>query len=767
MAHQGSYHLQGQSGSNQDYRRDPDNQKRRYNDKDGGNYRPPSGGYPNRPRSGRGGHKGRPTNRGGEEHDREPSPDRTGYDDYSDTHGYNPDSRQYGDRQKWNNRGPYRGGGARNGYEYDSSQRQANYDSSEFHVGQWRGSQEEAMHKKDRYNRQSNKYQYSGQDDVFWRPGSLQKKSNQRKTLDETQDTQEGPIWHLTKNLSYFLRHGYEKEGYTLMEGGYIYIDELLKIPLFQKYSEDDVRQVTKTDPIERFDVKEDEENGKPMVKANFLQTRDMANPHIHLSKTLSYLLRHGAEKHGFVLKSGGFLYVDEVLKYKALSNYSVDDVRYVVDTNAKKRFSLEEEEGTKRLMIRANQGHSVTVEGLDLKPILSAKEAPIVIHGTYYAAWDIIKRQGISRMGRNHIHFAVGEPDENGVISGMRRSAEVLIYMNLAKCLKDGLKFFRSSNDVILSDGNEDGLIYPCYFDTVLSRKPRHMLQFDNTIAHKVDVVDGNVTHHESKKKKKKKKKRHGDKEGEPEEDKEVSEVQESKVKDDNNGVTTGAASVQTGSVAMDTDGDNNEEVIEHIKFSDIEECQNAVSFLSNYRYPVAVWCFGNQLGEPDGIIDTIVCVTQKKAYFFELTGSLDLIEEGELGSYFNARETSTKVFHSCGKASYTLFHKCKIILDGTNVYDTAVAYEFLKANGEGNLSELSEIKFTPDKWSDINKDMELQVLERCKLMLQVKEKFDSWLKKAPKKEIFEEVMSLLEKNEVKAAREKRKKEMKQKGKK
>lgn len=86
-------------------------------------------------------------------------------------------------------------------------------------------------------------------------------------------------------------------------------------------------------------------------------------------------------------------------------------------------------------------------------------------------------------------------------------------------------------------------------------------MLQFDNTIAHKVDVVDGDVTHHESKKKKKKKKKRHGDREGEPEEDKEVSEGQESKVKDDNNGVTTGAASVQTGSVAMDTDGDNNEE--------------------------------------------------------------------------------------------------------------------------------------------------------------------------------------------------------------
>ncbi|KAJ8308379.1 hypothetical protein KUTeg_013253 [Tegillarca granosa] len=539
MSQQGGYHLQGQSGFNQDNRRDLDNQNRRYNDKDRSNYRPPSGGFSNRPRSGRGGHKGRPTNRSGEEHDREPSPDRTGFDEHAEYPDLDHDRRYYSDRGRWNNRGSYRGN-ARNGYEHNSGQRQTNYDSSDFHVGQWKGSHEEAMDKKDRYNRQSNKYEYTGQDGEF-RPGSSEKKPRQRNTMNETQDIQEGPIWHLTKNLSYFLRHGYEKEGYTLMDGGYIYIDDLLQIPLFQKYSEEDVRQVTNTDPIGRFTIIDDEKTGKPMVKANLLQTKDMANPHIHLSKTLSYLLRHGAEKHGFVLMPGGFLYVDEVLKYKALSNYTVDDVKYVVDTNAKKRFSLEEEEGTKRLMIRANQGHSVTVEGLDLKPILSVEEAPIVIHGTYFVAWEIIKKQGLSRMGRNHIHFAVGEPDENGVIS-------------------DGLKFFRSSNDVILSEGNEDGFIFPCYFDTVLSRKPRQMLPFDNTIAHKVDVVDGVTTHHEEKKKKKKKKKKHGDKEGEPEEDKGVAEGQVSKVKDDNNGVT-GATSGGTENVAMDTDGENNEE--------------------------------------------------------------------------------------------------------------------------------------------------------------------------------------------------------------
>lgn len=122
-------------------------------------------------------------------------------------------------------------------------------------------------------------------------------------------------------------------------------------------------------------------------------------------------------------------------------------------------------------------------MDGLELTPITDPSEAPEVIHGTYLKSWDIIKDQGLNKMGRNHIHFAAGEPGENGVISGMRSSCEVIIKLNMEKALKDGLKFFRSANNVILSPGDADGFIRPCYFDSAFQRYPRGILPFNSEI--------------------------------------------------------------------------------------------------------------------------------------------------------------------------------------------------------------------------------------------------------------------------------------------
>ncbi len=54
--------------------------------------------------------------------------------------------------------------------------------------------------------------------------------------------------------------------------------------------------------------------------------------------------------------------------------------------------------------------------------------------------------------MARNHIHFAPGMPTEEGVISGMRGTCDIYIQIDMEAAVKDGIKFYISSNNVILT---------------------------------------------------------------------------------------------------------------------------------------------------------------------------------------------------------------------------------------------------------------------------------------------------------------------------
>ncbi|XP_071146462.1 uncharacterized protein [Mytilus edulis] len=81
----------------------------------------------------------------------------------------------------------------------------------------------------------------------------------------------------------------------------------------------------------------------------------------LQLSKALAYVLRHGAEKLGYIMMPGGFLYVEDILqKQPNLSNYGPEDVRRVVETSDKQRFHIEWERETGKMKIRANQGHTI-----------------------------------------------------------------------------------------------------------------------------------------------------------------------------------------------------------------------------------------------------------------------------------------------------------------------------------------------------------------------------------------------------------------------
>jgi 2'-phosphotransferase len=188
----------------------------------------------------------------------------------------------------------------------------------------------------------------------------------------------------------------------------------------------------------------------------------------IKISKTLSYLLRHGAKKEGIIIRKDGYCKVSDILKYVNNQgiNLSINIIKQIVSENSKQRFSLINESGV--YWIRANQGHSnsmnVTVEMIEIK---DCKEIPIVIHGTNLKAWSLIVKEGLSCMSRQHIHFASGMFGETDVISGMRKNCDIFIYINTVKAMNDGIVFYKSSNGVILTSG-KNRILSNIYFKKV-----------------------------------------------------------------------------------------------------------------------------------------------------------------------------------------------------------------------------------------------------------------------------------------------------------
>lgn len=187
----------------------------------------------------------------------------------------------------------------------------------------------------------------------------------------------------------------------------------------------------------------------------------------IKLSKKLSSLLRHRIHENGLgdVLRPDGFVPLARVLATPGFRGTPEEDVRMVVRVDDKQRFAILEADGVS--YIRANQGHTIK-QGLEddalLTPISPDELATIgrAVHGTYRAAWGgIVSSGGLLRMARSHIHLAAHLPGEGGVISGMRRSAHIHVWVDLAAAGRAGVRFYRSANGVILTPGlGDEGLL-------------------------------------------------------------------------------------------------------------------------------------------------------------------------------------------------------------------------------------------------------------------------------------------------------------------
>jgi putative RNA 2'-phosphotransferase len=163
------------------------------------------------------------------------------------------------------------------------------------------------------------------------------------------------------------------------------------------------------------------------------------------LSKSLSKTLRHQPERIGVELDDAGWCSVDDLLSAYAAKGTQISRqaLNEVVATNDKQRFSFSED-GNR---IRANQGHSVDVDlGYE-----TAEPPEILLHGTPRQFVEAIRREGLNKMKRHHVHLHRDIATATAV--GQRRGKPVLLTIRAGDMHSAGHAFLVTPNDVWLTD--------------------------------------------------------------------------------------------------------------------------------------------------------------------------------------------------------------------------------------------------------------------------------------------------------------------------
>jgi len=156
-------------------------------------------------------------------------------------------------------------------------------------------------------------------------------------------------------------------------------------------------------------------------------------------SRNLSYLLRHHPEEAHLNMDERGWVSIKELLANTG-NTYDMEYLKYIVDTDEKKRYSISEDGGK----IRANQGHSIPWVNPDL-----VEDTPpeILYHGTATRFLDSIYKEGIKSQQRNLVHLS--KDKDTAIVAGKRHGKPVVLVIDTVEMQKDGNKFYRSANDL------------------------------------------------------------------------------------------------------------------------------------------------------------------------------------------------------------------------------------------------------------------------------------------------------------------------------
>jgi len=163
------------------------------------------------------------------------------------------------------------------------------------------------------------------------------------------------------------------------------------------------------------------------------------------LSKQLSWILRHEAERLHLVIDPEGYVRLDAVLGVIRRDHPQVSeaDIRAAVEqvSQRKQRFSIAGE------WIRANYGHSLATRVA--QEVASAPDE--LFHGTTVAALEAILREGLRPMQRQYVHLT---PDADLARSvGSRHGKPCLVRVDARQAQAAGVVFYCANRSFWLAE--------------------------------------------------------------------------------------------------------------------------------------------------------------------------------------------------------------------------------------------------------------------------------------------------------------------------
>ena len=162
-------------------------------------------------------------------------------------------------------------------------------------------------------------------------------------------------------------------------------------------------------------------------------------------SKFISLILRHQPEAIGITLDEHGWADVQELIDGINRSDGHTLDMELleeIVRTDEKQRYSFNED----RILIRANQGHSIPVD-VELEEKIPPE---ILWHGTGEKYVSSIDEQGLIPKSRLYVHLSSDMETARKV--GSRHGKPVIYEINFHRMTEDGYRFFLSANHVWLT---------------------------------------------------------------------------------------------------------------------------------------------------------------------------------------------------------------------------------------------------------------------------------------------------------------------------